>query len=129
MDAALRQRFDNLLEEVLGKLPEFLQEKLEEVPLVVEDTATAEHTRRTGLGPREILCGLYTGIPLTDRSVMHSGTLPDKIYIFRDGVIYAAGGPGTSDRRLKRQIRITLLHEIGHHFGLDEQDLRELGYR
>ena len=122
-------QFDLLLERVLDELPPHLLELIEEVPLVVEDHPGTQVLRHTGLRPHE-LCGLYTGIPLTDRSVTHSGTLPDVITIYRLGIVTAATDRRgrVSGGRLLRQIRKTLLHEIGHHFGLDEDDLREYGY-
>ncbi|MGA2264890.1 MAG: metallopeptidase family protein [Phycisphaerae bacterium] len=125
-----QDRFDALLEEVLQELPAHLKSLLEEVPLVVEDEPTSQDLRRVGARGKDTLCGLYTGIPLTRRSVEHSGTLPDVIRIFRRGILLAA-----TDRRgritdgsLRRQIRITVLHEIGHHFGMGEADLRRYGY-
>lgn len=86
----------------------------------------------------EDLCGMHTGVALTERSVTHSGELPDVIQIFRRGILDAAGG-WTECRdengeeyggvaRIEREIRITILHEIGHHFGLSESDLERLGY-
>jgi predicted Zn-dependent protease with MMP-like domain len=70
------------------------------------------------------LYGFYHGVPLPERSVQDSGLLPDKISVYR--------GPLVEDfpdrRELCRQIRITLLHEIGHYFGMDEEDLSRLGY-
>ncbi len=130
LDPALRERFDRLLEEVLDELPDDVLDLLEECPLVVDDEPSERTLRQMRIGDRDYLCGLYTGIPLTDRSVEHSGVLPDRVQVFRRGVVAAARARKghLSDRRLKRQIRITVLHEIGHHFGLDEDDLRELGY-
>jgi predicted Zn-dependent protease with MMP-like domain len=129
-DENLRDRFDAMLEEVLAELPEELHRLLEEVPLVVEDEPTPQDVQRLGARGKNTLCGLYTGIPLTRRSVEHSGTLPDIIRIFRRGILLAA-----TDRRgcvrdgaLHRQMRVTVLHEIGHHFGLGEADLRRYGY-
>ena len=76
------------------------------------------------------LCGLYTGIPLTQRSIEHSGTLPDVVTIYREGILTAAADRHGRIRndRLREEIRITILHELGHHHGLTEDDLRELGY-
>ena len=130
MDSRLRKRFDALLEEELANLPDQLRQLLEEVPLIVDDEPTDEVLSRTYLSDPDCLCGLYTGIPLTRRSVRHSGVLPDKVQLFRRGILIAAAGGDGRIRtdRLRRQIRITLLHEIGHHFGFSESQLRKLGY-
>ena len=121
--------FDRLLEQVLDDLPDHLQDLLEEVPLVVEDYPSARVLRDTGLQTDQ-LYGLYTGIPLTNRSVEHSGVMPDVITIYRRGIIAAATDRNgrVSGSKLIRQIRMTVLHEIGHHFGLDEEDLARYGY-
>ena len=127
-----RELFDRLLQQVIAELPPRLQRLLEEVPVIVDDAPTPQILHRLGLEDDEggALCGLYTGIPLTRKSVEHSGVLPDAIHLFRDGVLdEAADKQGyVSDESLLRQVRVTLLHEMGHHFGLDEADLRGLGY-
>lgn len=126
--------FDELLEQVLGELPEHLHQLLEEVPLIVEDRPSSRLMDEMNLDPRRSdLCGLHWGIPLTQRSVHHSGSLPDRMMIFREPVMRLAWSRGSSRSsatlaELQRQIRITVLHEIGHHFGLDEDDLAALGY-
>ncbi len=130
MDQKTRRRFDAILEEVLAQLPTWILDLIDEVPLHVEDYPSDEILCRMNIPQRQQLCGLYTGIPLTDRSVQQSGVLPDVVTIYREGVINAAANArgAVTDNRLRREIRITLLHELGHHHGLDEDDLRELGY-
>ena len=130
MDSVVRDKFDGILEEVLGELPGHIQRLLEEVPLIAEDEPPAEVLERMGIKGGAVLCGLYSGIPLMRRSVRQSGTLPEKIHIYRKGIMTAARGrEGKIGREgLKQQIRLTVLHEIGHHFGMGEDDLRELGY-
>lgn len=127
-----RDAFDALLEEIIAELPEALQEKLEEVPLVVEDYPSLELLDELGIDPQEDdLCGLHSGIPLTQRSVDHSGVLPEQIMIFREPIMAIAGTRNALGRKreeLRHEIRVTLLHELGHHFGLDEDDLERLGY-
>jgi predicted Zn-dependent protease with MMP-like domain len=125
-----RERFDRLLEEVLAELPLQIHELIEQVPLHVEDFPSDDVMEQTGAKYLDSLCGLYTGIPLGSKSVDHSGTLPDVVTIYREGILAAA-----TDRwghvpkgRLRREIRTTILHELGHHHGLSEKDLRELGY-
>lgn len=131
-----RERFDRLLESVLETLPDELHRLLDEAPLVVEDTPSAELLRAMGLPEADDLCGLHEGLSRTERSVDHP-TLPDVITLFRRGIVDLAGGwePVTSEGQImggesavREEIRITLLHEIGHHFGLDEDDLERLGY-
>jgi len=123
------ERFDRLLEEVIAELPEHIRRRLEEMPIVVDERPSRSLLRRLGVGRGTILCGLYTGIPLTRRSVRHSGVLPDRVQIFRRPIVQAARQRGRlTDRQLKQQIRRTVLHEIGHHFGMSEEELRDLGY-
>jgi len=124
-----RERFDALLEKVLGELPPSIRDLLEETPLVVEDAPDEALLREVGLDPEcDDLCGLHSGVPLTERSVEAVDSGPELIHLFRSGIIDHAGGWECGDDAVRREIRITLLHEIGHHFGLDEEDLQELGY-
>lgn len=130
MNPRSRRRFDEQFEWVLEQLPPMVHELIEEVPLHVEDHPSAEMMAKLGVHYREQLCGLYTGIPLTDRSVQHSGTMPDVVTIYREGVLNSARNADgrISTDRLREEIRITILHELAHHHGLDEDELGELGY-
>jgi len=132
-----RERFDRLFEEVLAELPAGIHKLIEEVPLVLEDRPSRELLRELGIDDEdEILCGVHTGVPLTDRSVDRAEA-SDVVQIFREGVVDMAGGweededeegPFGGVERIREEIRITVLHELGHHFGLDEDDLERLGY-
>ena len=130
MNTSQRNQFDTILEDVLSEMPPLVHELIEKVPLHVEDYPSDQVLAKTGIRNRRQLCGLYTGIPLTERSVMQSGVLPDVVTIYREGVLSAAAGPDghVSISELRRQIRITILHELAHHHGLDEDELRRLGY-
>ncbi len=130
MTPAERRFFDDQLETVLQALPQRVHDLIEEVPLLVEDYPSARVMRELGVRQRHHLCGLYTGIPLTRRSIDHSGVPSDVIHVFREGVWQlAVDRHGKLDEaELRRQIRITILHELGHHHGLDEDDLEQLGY-
>lgn len=134
MTDADRARFDELLEDVLANLPPALHALLEEAPLVVEDAPDEATIRALGLEEdphaAEELCGLHTGPMLTERSVSDPPELPERMQIFRRGVVALAGGWGgpRGEERVREEIRVTVLHEIGHHFGLDEDDLEDLGY-
>ncbi|MBS0191603.1 MAG: metallopeptidase family protein [Phycisphaerales bacterium] len=130
-----RERFDTLLEEAIEALPPALHRLIEEVPVVALDRPTAQMLRDVGIDPADeeeavSLCGLHSGVSNTEKSVERSGEMPPDIHIFREGVISLAGGwdQPEADDVVYEEIMITLLHEIGHQFGLDEDDLERLGY-
>ena len=130
MDDHTRNWFDGHLERVLPRLPQRVHELLEEVPLYVDDYPSPDIMTRVGVRHRSQLCGLYTGIPLTQRNVEFSGFPSDVIHLFREGVLaISRDSTGSIDSgELERQIRITILHELGHHHGMTEEELNELGY-
>ena len=132
MNAQHAERFDGLLEEVFAALPESVRAIIDEVAVIVLDRPTPEMLAAFEMGEDEAgdLCGLHTGLMATERSVEDPWSMPSQVHLFREGIIAAGGGFGDagSDERVREQIRITLLHEIGHEFGLDEEQLRDLGY-
>lgn len=141
-----RDRFDALMQDCIDALPSKIRELIDEVPIVVLDRPspemvkelTADGTLEPGADPDE-LCGLHSGVAITDRSIEdpggwsllnEHGSGPEQIHLFRVGIIDLAGGwdDPNADDAVYEEIRITILHEIGHHFGLDEDDLEQLGY-
>jgi len=130
VDQRLRDFFDKQLETVLYDLPERILRLLDEVPLHVEDYPAPELLEELGVEYRDELCGLHTGIPLTERSVMHSGIPGNVVTVYREGIFRLAENErGELDlNELRRQIRITVLHELAHYHGIGEEELRELGY-
>ena len=116
--------FAGALRKALSELPPMFHEALSNVAVVVEEWPPDDLLEELGVPPGDTLYGFYHGVPLPERSVQDSGLLPDKISIYR--------GPLMEDfparTELCRQIRITLLHEIGHYFGMDEEELSRLGY-
>ncbi|MFP4355503.1 MAG: metallopeptidase family protein [Phycisphaerae bacterium] len=125
-----RRTFDKMLEEAIYDLPPDLQKLTDEVFINAVDFPDRATLRKLGLRSPQQLRGLYTGVPNTRRTVYDHGRLPDRIEIYRLGIgIASRGRDGQIDpQRLAEQIRKTLLHEIGHHFGLDEDDLAGYGY-
>jgi predicted Zn-dependent protease with MMP-like domain len=97
---------------------------LEEVPVEVRDRPGPEQWRTLGAEPGGLLLGLYHGRPRTVRSVEDSGTMPDVIYLFQKNIEQVSN----NEEQLVEQVRTTVLHEIGHYFGMSEEDLDELGY-
>lgn len=129
-----RERFDAILERVLTALPRGIRRVLDGVALVVDDEPDAELLRSLSeeygedfTGKAEEFCGLHTARPFTERSHEDGPEVPGEIYLFRLGIIEQAGGWG-DEAAIAEEIRITVLHEIGHQFGLDEDDLERLGY-
>ena len=110
MDAS----FEEHVRAALDSLPPELAAALENVAVVVED----EHPTDPDI------FGLYSGIPLPERTTHDSGTLPDRIAIYRVPLEESFPDP----EELRREIRITVLHELAHLFGIDEERLAELGY-
>lgn len=125
-----RERFDRLLQQVLDALPRTLHELIEQVPVVVDDAPDDALLDEMGEDDPEALLGLHSGTPFTEETVEASGELPADIRLFREGIVAHAGGweGMDADERVREEIRVTLLHEIGHQFGLDEGDLERLGY-
>ncbi len=118
-----RAAFEKVLRQAIDDLPDLFRGAIRNVAIVVEDWPPDWLLEELEIPPEQTLYGFYHGIPLPERSVLDSGNLPDKISVYR--------GPLMDDFRdseeLARQIRTTLLHEIGHYFGMDEEDLARLG--
>ncbi len=109
--------------DALDEIPDALASQLENVAVMVEDWPTPSQLAR--VGTRGTLLGLYEGIPLTARGPLsYSGVAPDRITIFQGPLTRRARDLG----ELAAQVRVTVLHEVGHHFGMDDARLRELGW-
>ncbi|GJQ30318.1 MAG: hypothetical protein HBSAPP03_22020 [Phycisphaerae bacterium] len=130
MNVDERARFDALLGEVIEALPPGIHRLLDEVPVIVEDVPDDATLDEMGEDDELGLLGLHSGTPFTEQSVEDSATLPPDIRLYREGIVDHAGGwdQPDADGLIREEIRVTLLHEIGHQFGLDEDDLERLGY-
>jgi predicted Zn-dependent protease with MMP-like domain len=116
--------FDKILHQAILDLPAMFRESLQNVAIVVEEWPPDWLLEELDIVPGGTLYGFYHGIPLPERSFLDSGNLPDKISVYRGPLEGDFLDPG----ELARQIRVTLLHEIGHYFGMDEEDLARFGY-
>ena len=104
--------FEALVSDALGAIPDQLRAEMENVAIIIDDQS-----------PPGGLYGLYEGIPLTKRGT-YAGVRPDQITLFLATICRSASTPA----ELADRVRVTLLHEVGHHFGLGEARLRELGW-
>jgi len=116
-----RKMFRNLVTNSLAELPKEITSKLENVDVVIDDVASSSQLIGTGLENNLELLGLYEGIPLNDR-YGYDLVLPDKITIFQKSVESIC----ITEEDLKSEIKATIMHEIGHHFGLSEEELANL---
>lgn len=111
--------FRDLVSEALDELPDSFREVLNNVEVVVEELPPAHLQKKT----RGLILGLYQGVPLNRRSHMMM-PLPDKISIYQRNIEKVC----STQSQVKNQVKKTVLHEIGHHFGMNERQLREAGY-
>lgn len=109
-----RAAFERLVWQAVESLPRFFKERLQNVIIVIEDKPDP---------PDDSLLGLYQGVPLTERSVFSDHIEPDIIYIFQKNIEAVAHH---DPQEIRRQVRLTVMHEIGHYFGLDEEQLAAL---
>jgi predicted Zn-dependent protease with MMP-like domain len=110
---------------VLDELPEEFREKLHNIEIVVQKRPSKHQLAEMNLDTHEdILYGLYEGVPLPDRSALDPPILPDKITLFSEPLLSDFPDPD----ELREQIRLTLIHEIGHYFGMNDDEIEKLGY-
>ncbi len=120
-----RDRFGALVAEALDEIPEPFRSHLAAIEVVVEDEPSAETLRDLGIDARrDALYGLYEGTPLSERSIDDVLRLPDRITIFRRPLVRAFRTPSA----IRRQIRTTVVHELGHAFGLADAEIEAEGY-
>jgi predicted Zn-dependent protease with MMP-like domain len=105
--------FGTLVEEALDGIPPELGRRMRNVAVVVEDHGGSPN-----------LLGLYQGVPLTERTTGYGGVLPDRITIYRLPILARC----RTHEDVVRQVRITVIHEVAHHFGIDDDRLDELGW-
>ena len=114
---------DAIARSALERLPEPFARSLGDVVLIVQDFADDATLKAMGIEEPFELTGLYEGVPLTERSVEQSGTLPERIFLYRRPILDEwAGGEET----LEHLVAHVLIHEVGHHFGLSDDDIHAL---
>ena len=117
------EQFEELVAQVVNDLPEFFQERLDNVDVIVEEFPDRHTMRLARVRSPYDLLGFYHGVPLTERTANYGLVAPDKISIYRRPIEIRCH----SDEELRETIRRVVLHEIAHHFGLSDNRLREIG--
>ena len=114
-----RRRFQRLVDQALRSLPGDFKEQLQNLAVVVEDWLSRSLLRDLGVPEDDLLFGLYEGLPLTEWGRDDVLRIPDRIRIFQGPIEEVC----TSDDEIVAEVRTTVLHEVGHHFGLSDEDL------
>ncbi len=121
-----REEFERVAQEVFDALPEKFRSAIDNVRIVVEERDPGTQAWRRGYHPRGILLGLYEGVPLTRRGTWYGmyPVTPDTITLYKWSIESVA----RTDAEVRAMIRDTLIHEIGHYFGMSEKEIRDAGY-
>ncbi len=120
-----RTEFEKIVREGIKAIPEKFLQKLENVAIVVEEEPTPAQKKKLNIRPDWTLFGLYEGVPQLERGANYSAVLPDKITIFQNPIEAAAG----DEKDIKEMVKNTVWHEIAHHFGMDEIQVRQVEIR
>ena len=117
-----RKQFEDLVESALRRLPRPFRERLKNIAVVVEDWADEETLEDMGIEPPDTLYGLYRGIDLTRRDTSYGNVLPDTIHIYQGPIEEDCGDA----EEMAELVRDTVIHEIGHYFGLDDDTMEDI---
>ena len=113
-----REEFDKLVEDAVAEIPQVFRDKLDNVAILVEDYPTGEIKHRYQKG---LLLGIFMGVPLTKQN-WELAYPPHRVILFQKNIEAVS----RTDEEIKHQIQTTLIHELGHFFGFDEKEIREL---
>jgi predicted Zn-dependent protease with MMP-like domain len=116
-----REDFINVAEATLDSLPEEFRSRIQNVAILVEDFPPNQSSPHPGQ-QRRLLLGIFQGVPATQRSVFNLPTGPDHIVLYRKNIEVVC----SSDAEVRHQIRQTLIHELGHYFGMTEEQLKDV---
>ena len=121
-----RARFERLVAEAVMLIPRRFRSEMRNIALVVEDEPSLELLEEMEIDPPDTLYGLYQGTPLTERGAAFGNALPDVITIFQDPIEEECDG---DEDEVRAVIGETLIHEVGHYFGLSEEEIEEIEER
>jgi predicted Zn-dependent protease with MMP-like domain len=117
----MREDFVKVVEEELDSLPQEVRSRIRNVAFRVEDMPPNQSSPQSGQ-PRKLLLGLFHGVPTTKKSVFDLPTGPDHIVLYQKNIEAVC----SSEAEVREQIRLTVIHELGHYFGMDENQLKDV---
>jgi predicted Zn-dependent protease with MMP-like domain len=117
-----RDKFEEFVTESVKDLPRYFKKKMENISIIIEDFPSLEIQNKMHTGPYGLL-GLYQGVPYTKRNIWYANVMPDKIIIYQKPIENIA----KTEKEINDLVRKVVMHEIGHYYGLSEQELRKVG--
>jgi len=115
-----RKHFVKVVEEALDSLPQEFRSRIQNVAVLVEDVPTNQPSKAGE--PRRLLLGVFHGVPTTKKSIFNLPSGPDHIVLYQKNIEAVC----SSEAEVREQIRLTVIHELGHYFGLDEEQLKDV---
>lgn len=116
-----REKFTNVVQEVLDSLPREFRKRIRNVAVLVEDLPPDQLPARPGM-PQKLLLGVFHGVPTTRKSVFDLSTGPDYVVLYQKNIEAVC----STEAEIRNQIRLTVIHEFGHYFGMDEEQLKDV---
>lgn len=117
-----RKKFEELVEEALAELPQRFRKRIQNLAVVVEDKPSREVYERTGGSPFSLILGLYHGVPFKHRGPFYGNLPPDVITIYQKPIEQIC----YTEEEIKKKVREVVFHEIGHYFGFNDKELKEI---
>ena len=116
-----REQFSKIVQEVLDSLPREFRKRIRNVAVLVEDHPANQTPARPGT-PKQLLLGIFHGVPATRKSVFDLPTGPDYVVLYQKNIEAVCA----TEAEIRKQIRLTVIHEFGHYFGMDEEQLKDV---
>lgn len=116
------ERFEELVQKAWDNVPDKFKNKIDNVTITVQDRPTSEQMRSLGLGRNDLLLGLYSGVPMGQRSVWQTLRFPDRIILFQDHIEQVC----RNEFEVEERVEEVLIHEIAHYFGMSDEEIYAL---
>ncbi|MBI2867955.1 MAG: metallopeptidase family protein [Chloroflexi bacterium] len=118
-----RAHFRALVDQALAELPREFLDRLENIAILIEDWPSMQELDEVGMDDRYGLLGVYLGLPLSERGSSYNMALPDRIILYQKNIEDSCA----TEHEVREQVKVTVAHEIAHHFGISDEDLERWG--